>query len=96
MTPREVLEAVLTEHAASWSNEDKEIVALIIATAATLSASIALGGPEASDALVHLKAQMANVSAAAAQNAANIARATIERILLNATSIAIKGLGLLA
>lgn len=94
MTPREVLDSVLAEHSASWSEEDRTLVARVVTQAAYIAALAAANGAEIAPELAHYKAQLANVSAAAAQNAANVARATIERLLLGAAQIAIKGLGL--
>lgn len=94
MSPRSILDDVLAEHSASWSEDDRALMARVIQRAAIAGGAGAIYGDLGYAAeLAQIRAQIANLSAAAAQNAATIARNAIERLLAGAAALAIKGLG---
>lgn len=98
MTPREVIDEVLTAHGASWTPEDRALAARILARASVLGVSEAAGSAtgmwSAQPELAQLAAQVASLAAAGAQNTQNIMRAAFARVMGLGVDIALKGLGL--
>lgn len=101
MTPREILDSVIADHGASWSPADRDLAARIVSRASRFASDIAILDVPGQAELAQLKAQLANVAAAEAQNVENIAvqkfeiiKETIERVLKGAAEVAVKGLGL--
>lgn len=88
---RRILDEVLAQHGQSWSEADRQLIADVLADAAVVGAVAATGQPHE---LGHIQAQFASISAAASHNVANVARATLERVLTKAASFAIRALGL--
>lgn len=93
MTPREMLDRILAEHAAIWSEADRSLVAAIARDATNLAASAA-AGEDVEREWPHLRAQLASVSAAAATGAQTVLAATLRRLLGGALDLAFARLGL--
>lgn len=99
MTPREIVDEVLSEIGEQWSPEDRALVARVVERGAVYGitaaiSTITMQAQPASDELRQVAAQLLNVSSAAQQSAQTVARMAIERAVGRGLSFAFQALGL--